>query len=37
MTEVRPIVFIIKNIKTFNHVVLNELIHLLRKYRRPQG
>lgn len=37
MVGVRPIVFVIKNIKAFNHVVLNELIHLLRKYRRPQG
>ena len=27
-------IFIIKNIKSFNHVVLNELIHLLKKYRQ---
>lgn len=36
MVGLKPIVFIIQNIKAFNHVVLNELIHLLRKYRRPQ-
>lgn len=29
--------FIIKNIKAFNHVVLNELIHLLKKYRYSEG
>ena len=34
-TGSRPIVFIIKNIKSFNHCVLNELIHLLKKYRSP--
>jgi len=28
-------IFIIKNIKTFNHLVLNELIHLIKKYRQP--
>ena len=33
----QPIVFIIKNIKAFNHVVLNELIHLLKKYRHSDG
>jgi len=33
----RPIIFIIKNIKSFNHNVLNELIHLLKKYRSPQA
>ena len=27
-------IFIIKNIKSFNHVVLNELIHLIKKYRQ---
>ena len=27
-------ILIIKNIKSFNHVVLNELIHLLKKYRQ---
>lgn len=29
----KPIVFIIKNIKTFPQNVLNELIHLIQKYR----
>jgi hypothetical protein len=29
----KPIVFIIKNIKTFPQNVLNDLIHLIQKYR----
>ena len=29
----QPIVFIIKNIKNFNTNVLNDLIHMLKKYR----
>ena len=29
----RPIIFVVKNIKSFNHAVLNELIHLLKKHR----
>ena len=33
----RPIVFIIKNIKSFNPIVLNDLIHLLKKYRESQN
>ena len=33
LDSLAPIVFIIKNIKTFNPIVLNDLIHLLRKYR----
>ena len=35
-TQSRPIIFIIKNIKQFNPSVLNDLIHLLRKYRSEQ-
>ena len=31
-----PIVFIIKNIKSFPHHILNDLIHLLKKYRAEQ-
>ena len=30
-------IFIIKNIKSFNHLVLNELIHLVKKYRQPSS
>jgi hypothetical protein len=32
-----PVIFIIKNIKTFNHAVLNDLIHLIKKYRSSYG
>jgi hypothetical protein len=32
-----PVVFIIKNIKSFNHLVLNDLIHLVKKYRSQYG
>ena len=28
-----PIVFVLKNIKSFNNQVINDLIHLMRKYR----
>ena len=28
-----PVVFIIKNIKSFPHFILNDLIHMLKKYR----
>ena len=31
--EVGPILIIIKNIKTFPSLVLNDLIHMLKKYR----
>ena len=34
--ETTPIIFIIKNIKQFSPNVLNDLIHLLRKYREEQ-
>lgn len=32
-----PVIFIIKNIKAFNHQVLNDLIHLIKKYRSTYG
>jgi len=32
-----PIVLIIKNIKSFPHNVLNDLIHLIKKYRGSSG
>lgn len=32
-----PVIFIIKNIKAFNHQVLNDLIHLIKKYRSSYG
>jgi len=33
----QPVIFIIKNIKAFNHTVLNDLIHLIKKYRATYG
>ena len=33
LTKFEPVIFIIKNIKIFNPAVLNDLIHLLKKYR----
>jgi hypothetical protein len=33
----QPVIFIIKNIKAFNHQVLNDLIHLIKKYRATYG
>lgn len=32
-----PVIFVIKNIKTFSHQVLNDLIHLIKKYRAQYG
>jgi len=32
----RPVLIIIKNIKTFPVSVLNDLIHVLKKYRGPE-
>ena len=29
----RPVIFVIKNIKNFSPTVLNDLIHMLKKYR----
>lgn len=37
VTMDRPIIFIIKNIKLFNSTVLNDLIHILKKYRNQFG
>jgi len=31
-----PVILIIKNTKTFNHLVLNDLIHLIKKYRSEE-
>ncbi len=31
-----PVILIIKNIKTFNHHVLNDLIHIIKKYRSEE-
>jgi len=31
-----PVILIIKNIKTFNHNVLNDLIHMIKKYRSEE-
>ncbi len=33
----QPIIFMIKNIKLFNLTVLNDLIHMLKKYRNTYG
>ena len=33
ITMDRPVIFIIKNIKNFSPTVLNDLIHMLKKYR----
>jgi len=33
LTKLEPVIFIIKNIKLFNPHVLNDLIHMLKKYR----
>jgi len=33
----RPLIFIIKNIKLFSSIVLNDLIHILKKYRNTYG
>jgi len=33
----RPIIFIIKNIKLFSPNVLNDLIHMIKKYRNQYG
>lgn len=33
----RPIIFIVKNIKLFSSTVLNDLIHMLKKYRNQWG
>lgn len=32
-----PIIFIVKNIKLFNTNVLNDLIHMIKKYRNQYG
>ena len=33
----QSVILIIKNIKSFNHQVLNDLIHLVKKYRANYG
>lgn len=33
----QPIIFIVKNIKLFNTNVLNDLIHMIKKYRNQYG
>ena len=33
ITMDKPVIFVIKNIKSFNPSVLNDLIHMLKKYR----
>lgn len=33
----QPVIFIVKNIKAFNQSVLNDLIHLVKKYRSTYG
>ena len=35
-TVTTPIAFIIKNIKSFPHHILNDLIHMLKKYRQEK-
>jgi hypothetical protein len=31
----QPIVLVIKNVAAFSHSALNDLIHLMKKYRHP--
>lgn len=35
--QIDPLVFVVKNIKLFNSSVLNDLIHLMKKYRNQYG
>ena len=37
LTKLEPVIFIIKNIKLFNPHVLNDLIHMIKKYRNQYG
>ena len=31
------VVIVIKNVKNFNHIALNDLIHFLKKHRNPNS